>query len=208
MSRENISIESTRPEPWERQLGESAAAYAAFAVFRDGGAARGLKATAQAVGKSYSLIRRWAKRDEWEKRALAWDLAQERDLAEVARQERREAVRRQLQDADRLERLAMAKLSALVRRDPVSGELSLDPRATPRDAVAIYRLALEIRRELSPVSEGNQDETRPHDELPLMPNQELTELIALAKERAQNAAEGADDEDESEPTSEEGDDDG
>jgi len=187
-------------KPWERRRDESPKAYRAFVAFRDRGEGRSFVAVGKQLGKSNSLTRRWASRYDWKERAWAWDVAQAREEESTFRKEREEIIRRQLLDADRLQRLAMAKLGELVRRDPESGELALDPGVTPRDAVLIYRLGLEIERKMPGAKtpeEEDADEETPETKLQRMTSQELNELVKLARGRAQGETEGDDDSTES-----------
>lgn len=63
--------------PWERGgLGgekDSDQSYEAFVAYRDLGLTRSYAKTAEAVGKSSQLMEKWARRDNWQQRALAWD---------------------------------------------------------------------------------------------------------------------------------------
>ena len=73
----------------------------------------------------------------------------------------------------------------------MSGELSLDPKVSHQDAVRIYRLGLEIMRELV-ASAGDTPETTtndPESDLRWLPTAELIELVQLAKERIQHPKE-------------------
>lgn len=65
--------------------GESGKAYDAFLVYRDMGGTRSSAATAEAVGKAGSLIRRWKLQWRWDVRARAWDdyLLLRRDEARI-----------------------------------------------------------------------------------------------------------------------------
>lgn len=58
--------------PWERQRGESEPRWRAFKVYREMDA-RSIRDVAKAVGKSYTLVQRWAIRDGWQERVRAWD---------------------------------------------------------------------------------------------------------------------------------------
>lgn len=62
----------TTPQPWERRTGESGPAFDAFVAYRDD-PDRSLRAVAQQLTKSGSLIRRWSVRHHWVERACAWD---------------------------------------------------------------------------------------------------------------------------------------
>lgn len=173
----------TQVQPWERLKDESPVAHEAFLDYCDAGSRRRYAQTARRLRKSYSLIRRWAVRHAWPERVWAWDVAQRRDVESALKEQREQAIRRQLTDADRLQRLAMAKLTGLVHRDPVTGEASLDPKVSVRDAVVIYRLGWDIIHTLSGV---DGDGARPPgaDPLPAMTDPELAELIGLARDRA------------------------
>jgi len=68
------------PEVWERQEGETAQAFQAFAAYRDMGAERSLAKVAQKVGKSKPLMERWSRRWQWVIRAEAWDDEMDRQV--------------------------------------------------------------------------------------------------------------------------------
>jgi hypothetical protein len=78
------------PEPWERQKGETARAYEAFAVYRDLGAGRSINKTAQKLGKNRTTISEWSARNNWVKRCEAWDTEQDR----IARQAQTEEIKK------------------------------------------------------------------------------------------------------------------
>jgi len=134
--------------PWERLPAESVQAFQAFRTYRDLGDARSLVEVARDLNKSYSLIRRWANRHNWEKRVLAWERHRARKDEAALREEREEALRSLLREADRLKRIGMAGIARLVIRDPLTGEASLDPAVTVRDCCRLVELALKILRSL------------------------------------------------------------
>jgi len=70
---EKKTPQNVPPELWERQEGESAPAFQAFAAYRDMGAERSLAKVAQKLGKSKALMERWSRRWRWGARADAWD---------------------------------------------------------------------------------------------------------------------------------------
>ena len=73
MTGKKITRQDTPPELWERQDGETAQAFQAFAEYRDMGAERSLAKVAQKLGKSKPLMERWSSRWHWGIRVDAWD---------------------------------------------------------------------------------------------------------------------------------------
>jgi hypothetical protein len=73
-------------DPWERQRGESARAYAAFITYRDMGPQRSHAKVAQNLGKTKVLIHNWGRLWRWTERCGEWDyhLQKEADAAHVA----------------------------------------------------------------------------------------------------------------------------
>ena len=177
---------TTASRPWERRPDESAQSHHAFLTYRDLGPDRSIAKAAEQEGKSRGMLYRWSRRHGWRERAFLWDVDQQRETDSALRAARQQALDRQLQDADRLQRLAMARLGKAVRRDPVSGDLELDPEVTILDAVRVYRLGLEIERPLRAGPETAPAEELADDELRRMTDEELHQLIALAKQRAQS----------------------
>jgi hypothetical protein len=182
------AVVAGRVKAWERQPDESPVAHTAFVAYRDLGTARSFAETARRLGKADSLIRRWAERHRWRERTWQWDVTQARSDEATARGERDESIRRQMREADQLQRLAMAKITSLVGRDPESGQLTLDPKVTPKDAVLIYRLGFDVQQALA----GTADPGTAPDadsEMQALPTPELHELLRLAKERANTGQE-------------------
>jgi len=178
-------MEIRRPETqaWEQQPGESPVAHEAFQVYLRLCARRTFAAAARQLRKQTSLIRRWARRHSWRDRAYLWDLAQDRATSAALAQEREADLRRQLQDASRVQRVSMAKISSLVIRDPETGEPTLSPNVTVADAIHLYRLGLEIQRgQLPSTAPGDAAATDQSPEA--LSDPELQQLIQLARERA------------------------
>lgn len=73
----------TKDDLWERQPGESAQAYEAFAIYRDMGSNRSLRVVAEQLSKSDTLIKRWSREKKWGERCRAYD----NHFDDVARQE-------------------------------------------------------------------------------------------------------------------------
>lgn len=171
-----MSSDAEGNKPWELRASESPQAYAAFQAFVEMGEERTLVGVARALPKQYSLIRRWANRHDWQERARSWDLQIHREREEAAGQRRRELVRQHWRDADRLKRLATAKLTGLVRRDGVTGELTLDPGFTVRDAIVLYREASRIEERLLGMPESSNAE-KIDMEIASMSDRELQEAL-------------------------------
>jgi len=184
-------------KPWDRRREESAVAYRAFLVFRDLGPERTFVAAAQGLGKSASLLRRWAARHDWKERIWAWEVALAREAEEALRRQREQSLRRQAKDADQLQRLAMARLSGLIHRDDRTGELTLDPGITSRDAVAIYKFGVGLEDRITQAAQAQPTEDVSDRELKRMSTEQLYELLALAKERSEQKGEESDNDSES-----------
>jgi hypothetical protein len=60
-------------QPWERLPHESVAAFSAFEMYRRMGRDRSLRAVAQELTKSSTLIKRWSARNGWLDRVQAFD---------------------------------------------------------------------------------------------------------------------------------------
>jgi hypothetical protein len=59
--------------PWDRQPFETSKAYEAFSIYRDMGAKRTVRGTAEALTKSEQLIKGWSGKNDWVRRAAAFD---------------------------------------------------------------------------------------------------------------------------------------
>jgi hypothetical protein len=176
---------SFEPALWERMIEETPKAYAAFRMFRDQGVQRSYAATARALGRHESQIRRWAGPFRWRERAHAWDLVQSREVELLLRQEREQAARRRMRHAEQIEKMAMAGIAKLVTRDPQTGEPQLSPLLTPQMAVKLYDLVLKIESSLpGPRNDGESPSRESIDPLTAFSDAELKQILALARARA------------------------
>jgi len=168
-------------KPWERQPDESPKAYEGFLDYRGRlSIERTFLGVARALDKPYSLIRRWAKRFGWERRAWAWDVTQTRGDEEVARRERDGVVRQLMDDASRLWRAAMVYFWTLIDRDPETGKPVFGPKFTPTVALRFCELALKVQTGLA-ARQDPAESDQPADPFQLT-SAELRELIGLARE--------------------------
>ena len=97
-------------QPWERQKGESAQAFAAFLVYLQMGVDRSLSAVGQRLGKSRALMERWSSANSWVERCRAWDNHLQREAKKAAIAEVREMSRRHIQIAQALQGAAAKAL--------------------------------------------------------------------------------------------------
>ena len=82
--------------PWERQTKETEKAYEAFLLYKNAGPGRTVIDVARKLQKSYTLIRRWDKKWNWEDRVLAYDRDCERKEQQAAVEARKAMVKRHI----------------------------------------------------------------------------------------------------------------
>jgi hypothetical protein len=123
-------------EAWERQPSESAAAWEAFACYRDLGLSRSIGKVAERLAKSRTLIERWSTAHRWVLRAEAWDREQDR----LWRAERQQAAREVARRHARLASAAQSKIVAHLQQ--------LDPtRLSPSDVIRWLEVTIRIERQ-------------------------------------------------------------
>lgn len=123
-------------EAWERQPSESAAAWEAFACYRDLGLSRSIGKVAERLAKSRTLIERWSTTHRWVLRAEAWDREQDR----LWRAERQQAGREVARRHARLASAAQSKIVAQLQQ--------LDPaRLSPSDVIRWLEVTIRIERQ-------------------------------------------------------------
>ncbi|GGU50408.1 hypothetical protein [Streptomyces lavendofoliae] len=147
----------TAAQPWEPQPDESAPAFEAFTIYRDLGPLRSATKTARQLGKSPSLMQRWAIRHTWSTRARAWDTEQDRLWRQQQNTTRRDMARRHARIAVAVQAKVVARLQAL---DPQE----LSPHELMRwlnTAVSIERHAYAIggpqARDSGPIDTHGRD---------------------------------------------------
>lgn len=148
------ALRAPERQVWERRDTETQPAFEAFAVYRDMGQGRSLRAVERELGKSGSLISRWSGQHDWVARARAFDAEQDR----VAWEAEMESVRRRKLDHLRKTRRladmghAAAGLGAreIMRRAQEGGRLPIGQA----------RMLLEVGAEVARAAQ--------HDELVLL----------------------------------------
>lgn len=91
-----MAARNNTPEPWERQKGETAKAYAAFCAYRDLGPDRSIRKAGEKLGKNQTTLEQWSAQNKWRERAGKWDDEQDRiaradQIAEIKKMRKRHA---------------------------------------------------------------------------------------------------------------------
>lgn len=105
-----------RRQVWERMVGESARAYAAFSKYRDMASARTMAKVATMSQCSPQNIHRWARRWNWTSRVYAFDVVEEEKFREQTARDRVAHRRRQIQIGQIAQSVAVAGLRELQAR--------------------------------------------------------------------------------------------
>lgn len=94
------------PAPWERQPDESAEAFEAWVLYRDGQPDATIRSVAEQLDKSRQLVGRWSSDWDWQRRLRAWQAEEDR----ARREGRLKAIEER---SERQARIAQAGLEAL-----------------------------------------------------------------------------------------------
>jgi hypothetical protein len=133
---------NTDREPWERQRGESAQAFEAFAKYRDYGTLRSIAKVAKLLGKSTGLLHRWSSRWQWVERAACWD----DELDKKARQEQISSVkamyRKHARIAEGMLGVATSEINAMLEKVRQKAPLGLEHA----DLIRLIRVATALER--------------------------------------------------------------
>lgn len=122
-------------KPWERQKGESAQAYEAFATYRDMGTERSIRAVSQKLGKSKTLIDRWSREKSWVERVRAYDNELAKEAKAKAVKDRKAMTERHIGIAMQLQKKALEALSSLSVED-----------MSPKDIKEYIKMATDLER--------------------------------------------------------------
>lgn len=120
---------------WERQPGEGARAFQAFAVYRDMGAERSTAKVARELGKTKAIVDRWSGDHEWVARAAAWDLELDRRAQAELADARVEAARRHAAIAARSLEALQVPIEELLRRAEKNPKAIQDEKKVPLSAL-------------------------------------------------------------------------
>lgn len=116
--------------PFERMESEGKERWEAFCMYRDMGAERSLRAVAQQLVKSESLVLRWSAEDGWQARVFAYDSWLEAQRREAMREE---AIERGKQHAQALDDViaVLAEPARQVAERVRKGELQVSGEVDP-----------------------------------------------------------------------------
>lgn len=124
-------------EAWFRFEGESKVAFDAFEIYLNLGTERTNKATAKRVGKSVQLMDRWSSKNEWVRRARAWDNHNTKMFQDQYDNATVEIARRQARIGKTLQSVGMQHVEKL------EGE---DVRMNYHNAVSTIKTGVDIER--------------------------------------------------------------
>lgn len=103
---------SSDAKPWERQDGESAKAYQAFCKYLDMGEKRSIRAVAQQLGKSATLMARWSSTWHWPDRVAEYEADLRRKAYKKAQNDAEKMAKRHINIALKMQEKALAALNA------------------------------------------------------------------------------------------------
>lgn len=103
---------SSDAKPWERQDGESAKAYQAFCKYLDMGEKRSIRAVAQQLGKSATLMARWSSTWHWPDRVAEYEADLRRQTYKKAQNDAEKMAKRHINIALKMQEKALAALNA------------------------------------------------------------------------------------------------
>ncbi len=123
-------------KPWERQDGESVKAFEAFSCYLGMGEGRSIRAVAEKLHKSSTLIGRWSRTYGWVERVAAHENDVQRAAHEEALKKSRQMANRHIRTALSLQDKALAALA-------VTKPEALDPKTI----LAFIREATRLERD-------------------------------------------------------------
>lgn len=131
---------STRPQ-WEKMKSESPEAYAAFKHYRDTKAEdRSQELTAKFVGKSRRIIARWSSANDWVSRSEAFDAKRDSDFQAISKAIEENSARRHLEQAQRLQEIAMDELERIVDLSRRAEIPLIDPKTAVHMVVEGFKM--------------------------------------------------------------------
>lgn len=149
-----IPLEPERND-WDRALGESGKAYAAFLAYRDLGLERTLTKAAEKVTKRKQTLHRWSMRWNWRERAISFDRFMEEQEMRATIKKRVEFRELSLTIAQNLTTKAALAVQALkTTRESSDGKQYMAIK--PGELIQILELAHKMQLELLGKADDDQ----------------------------------------------------
>lgn len=140
-------------QPWHQQQGEGGKAYEAFSTYRDLGPQRSITTLERTLNKSRALLGGWSSRYNWVSRCRAYDLHNQQQEEQIAREDRAAKLRTTLSRHDetatnlltisRRMLLPPLDLRERARAGDAAAQKELDSWVPPADVVRAATLALD-----------------------------------------------------------------
>lgn len=130
---------------WEHQPDETNKQYEAFCVYRnmkipgDPSSKRSIRQVSEQLGKSETLLNRWSSKNDWVKRADAWDDEQERILSEEQRKQ-------QLADIKKMRKRHADLATAMLVKAAKALKAIPDDEIKPSDMTRMVDIASKLER--------------------------------------------------------------
>ena len=128
---------ASNTKPWERQKDETTKQFEAFQMYRDMGTSRSIRAVAEELEKSETLIGRWSSKNDWVERCEAWDMEQDRVAREA---QKKEIVKMRKKHAD-LAQAMLVKAALALKSIPVEEIKASDVSRMVETASKLERLS-------------------------------------------------------------------
>lgn len=128
-------LDDDGPRPWDRQHGESAAAWAAFVAYRDEGPGRSLDKTGAKLGRTRNTVGLHSARWKWTARVAAYDAWLDRQGQDASADAVADMNRRHAQAAHTALAAITARLEALAPEELAT-----------RDIAALMKAAADLER--------------------------------------------------------------
>lgn len=121
MAKRKMSDELQEPQPWQRQKGESEAAFKMFELYRQMELPRSMQRLADSLGRHPSTMRDWSAKFKWAERIRAWDNKKQEEAMQAEIEEIRLMHQRHARYSHQYQEVMLAPLRAYLdrfKRDP------------------------------------------------------------------------------------------
>lgn len=131
--------------PWDKQRGETGAAYEAWVVYRNlPRDTRNYSEVARQLQKTHTVIGKWAKLWDWRERELEWEAYLTELEVEREQGRRKQIIEEQLAVAARFKVITAKHVNHWLRQIETAEERHEPLPFTPKDVATMYGIALKI----------------------------------------------------------------